>query len=381
MVYLFSALMHPCSAWISRVEKNIVPSSGSHSFKSIQDETKKMQTYVRKHMDSLSEDEREKFISDYMFDHGPFYIYGKLVFEPCPSKETVIDTLLSIIRDDIGPSPVHPDVKYIISQPEVHLSSNSGSIIIDIQSNVSWAIDGSSSDCNVTPTSGYQDGNVIITVTENPARVERTFTLTVRDRSTEGEIAQPFTIKVIQAESVIIEPELRVVLPSKEGEKPPTEIIMESEGGTYKFTVFSNIEWKIYFPDEPDREKPKWIESFSPVSGINNSYVNIVFTKNIDTIDYTTKIIVEDQLLPPRVKPITVPITQKAVSEPLQKLVVEPGEITVDGINGRGYIDIKTEEEWKISDYNRWLNIDSAYRSGTGSKMVWYTADKNTNDK
>ena len=332
-------------------------------------------------MDSLSEDEREKFISDYMFDHGPFYIYGKLVFEPCPSKETVIDTLLSIIRDDIGPSPVHPDVKYIISQPEVHLSSNSGSIIIDIQSNVSWMIDGSSSDCNVTPTNGYQDGNVIITVTENPARVERTFTLTVRDRSTEGEIAQPFTIKVIQAESAIIEPELRVVLPSKEGEKPPTEIIMESEGGTYKFTVFSNIEWKIYFPDEPDREKPKWIEYFSPVSGINNSYVDIVFTKNIDTIDYTTKIIVEDQLLPPRVEPITVPITQKAVSEPPQKLVVEPGEITVAGINGRGYIDIKTEEEWKISDYNRWLNIDSAYRSGTGSKMIWYTADKNTNDK
>ena len=115
MVDLFSALMHPCSAWISRVEKNIVQSSGSHSFKSIQDETKKMQTYVRKHMDSLSEDEREKFISDYMFDHGPFYIDGKLVFEPCPSKETVIDTLLSIIRDDVGPFPVHPDVKYIIS--------------------------------------------------------------------------------------------------------------------------------------------------------------------------------------------------------------------------------------------------------------------------
>ena len=381
MVYLFSALMHPCSAWISRVEKNIDPSSGSHSFKNIQDETKKMQTYVRKYMDSIEDEkEREKFISDYMFDHGPFYIDGKLVFEPCPSKETVVETLLNIIKDDIGPSPVHPDVKYIISQSEVHLASNSGSSIIDIQSNVSWVINGSSSDCSVNPSSGYLDGNVMITVTENPAQVERTFTLTVRDRNTEGETAQPFTIKVIQAETVIIEPELRVVLPSKEGEEPPTEIIMESEGGTYKFTVFSNIEWKIYFPDEPDGEKPKWIERFSPVQGINDSYVNIVLTKNIDTIDYTTKIIVEDQLLPPRVESITVPITQKAVSEPSQKLVVEPGEITVAGINGSGYIDINTEEEWKISDYNRWLNIDRADRSGTGSKTIWYTADKNTND-
>lgn len=116
MVYLFSALMHPCSAWITRVEKNIDPSSGSHSFKSIQDETKKMQTYVRKYMDSIEDEtEREKFISDYMFDHGPFYIDGRLVLEPCPSQKDVIDTLLSIIRDDIGPSPVHPDVKYIIS--------------------------------------------------------------------------------------------------------------------------------------------------------------------------------------------------------------------------------------------------------------------------
>lgn len=264
MVYLFSALMHPCSAWISRVEKNIDPSSGSHSFKNIQDETKKMQTYVRKHIDSLSEDEREKFISDYMFDHGPFYIDGKLVFEPCPSKDAVVETLLKILNGEFEPEePVNNP--YIISQPEIHFASNSGSSIIDIQSNVSWVIDGSSSDCSVNPASGYQDGNVMITVTENPNQVKRTFTLTVRDRNTEGEIAQPFTIKVIQAETVIIEPELRVVLPSKEGEEPPTEIIMKSEGGTYKFTVFSNIEWKIYFPDEPNREKPKWIERFSPV--------------------------------------------------------------------------------------------------------------------
>lgn len=379
MVYLFSALMHPCSAWITRVEKNIDPSSGSHSFKSIQDETKKMQTYVRKYMDSIEDEtEREKFISDYMFDHGPFYIDGKLVLEPCPSQKDVIDTLLSIIRDDIGPSPVHPDVKYIISQAEVNFSSNSGQGIIDIRSNVSWVIDGSSSDCSVSPASGYQDGNVIITVTENPYQVERTFTLTVRDRNTEGEMAQPFTIKVIQAETVIIEPELRVVLPSKEGEEPPTEIIMESEGGTYKFTVFSNIEWKITFPEEPGEEKPKWIERFSPLSGINDLYVTIVFTKNIDTVDYTTKIVVEDQLLPPRVESITISITQKAVSEPLQKLVVEPGELTISGINGSGYIDIKTEEEWKIGDYNRWVNIERADRSGIGSKTIWYTTDKNT---
>ena len=259
MVYLFSALMHPCSAWITRVEKNIDPSSGSRSFKNIYDETKKMQTYVRKYMDDIKDEkEREQFISDYMFDHGPFYKDGKLVFEPCPSQRDVARTLLNIIKYDFGPE--HPvSSPYIISKPEVNFASNSGSGIIDIRSNVSWVIDGSSSDCSVNPASGYQDGNVMVTVTENPTEDIRTFTLTVRDRNTEGEIAQPFTINVIQAGTVIIEPELRVVLPSKEGEEPPAEIIVESGGGTYKFTVFSNIEWKIYFPDEPDGEKPEWI--------------------------------------------------------------------------------------------------------------------------
>ena len=107
----------------------------------------------------------------------------------------------------------------------------------------------------------------------------------------------------------------------------------------------------------------------------------MVITKNIDTVDYTTKMTVADQLLPPRVSPISILITQKAVSEPAQKLVLLPGEITITGLNGSGYIDIQTDEEWKINEYNRWLNIDRADRSGTGSRVIWYTADKNTNNE
>lgn len=279
--------------------------------------------------------------------------------------------LKNIIENDDAPEQPTPEPHYIISQPQIDFQTNQAdSMVIDIQANVPWKIYGGDSSCYVYPREGYGDSNIKISVTENDEEEDRSWEFTIRDNTQDSSEtpANDFLFTVKQAKKIVIHPELEVKLNGSD-----TRITMTSEGGTYRLVILSNVEWKITWEDEtPNQDWPRWIESVSPSVGVRNSYVNIEFSPNIDTVDRITRFIFQCTGIV-----IKVEVFQEKSSEPRDKLHIEPEEITVPGLNSRGYIIITTEETWEIDTYSSYIDIAKADRKGTGNKIIWYDVDPN----
>lgn len=65
----------------------------------------------------------------------------------------------------------------------MEFASGSGSKILRISSNTSWAVSSDCSWCSISPTSGNGDGNVTVSVDENTSTTSRTATITVESAS------------------------------------------------------------------------------------------------------------------------------------------------------------------------------------------------------
>lgn len=65
----------------------------------------------------------------------------------------------------------------------MEFASGSGSKILRINSNTSWAVSSDCSWCSISPTSGNGDGNVTVSVDENTSTTSRTATITVESAS------------------------------------------------------------------------------------------------------------------------------------------------------------------------------------------------------
>lgn len=152
MVYLCSLSFKPWNAWL------VLHNSETDKI----DDTKRMQTFVRRYMASLQEYDRlhdddtwYHFIADYIYDRGPVYDpeLGKLVLLPMPERteeeDPILNQLKLIITEDKGPDPT-PHPNYIIIPSRLTFDDNSAqSSVIGVESNIAWKFSGTTGDCRV----------------------------------------------------------------------------------------------------------------------------------------------------------------------------------------------------------------------------------------
>ena len=81
-------------------------------------------------------------------------------------------------KGDNSETTVNPEIS--LDNNSIEFTADSGRRSLNIKSNTSWTVSSDKSWCSVSPTSGKNNGSVIVKVEENSSTVERTATITVK---------------------------------------------------------------------------------------------------------------------------------------------------------------------------------------------------------
>ena len=229
---------------------------------------------------------------------------------------------------------VSPEIS--LDLEDLEFTAESGSKVFNIKSNISWTVSSDKAWCNVSPSSGNDNGSVTVMVSENPTTSSRTATITVRS------VINILTVKVVQngADATISLDISAMEFTSSSGEK--------------SLSITSNTSWTL----SSDQE---WC-SVSPSLGSNSSSVSIKVSENTSTSERSATVTVTTD-----VGIRTVKVTQAGATA-----VLAIGVTNLDFISdsGSNTFNITSNTSWKVASDQSWCTVSPKAGSNDGSVTV-----------
>lgn len=215
---------------------------------------------------------------------------------------------------------------------------------LSVNSNTTWSAVSSADWLSVTPTSGSNNGTLIVVATANTSTQQRTATITVS-----GENVETKTIAVAQEGYVYT------------FEVSPTELDFVAEGETKIVSITSNTSWTAI-------SSADWL-NVSPVEGANNGTLIVVAAENPLITQRTALIVISGE----SVETQTISVTQAGF---LYVLDVTPTTLNFDASGEEKSITITSNTIWTVTSTANWLTVSQA--SGRNDGNVTVVAAENT---
>ena len=228
-----------------------------------------------------------------------------------------------------------------VSPSDTSVSNNSGSIILTVNSNISWSVSDTSSWLTENPVNGTGNGTVTVNVDQNLSINQRSGTITVSG----GDITRTITITQLASAPFLI--------------VNPSDTIIGNNSGSIKLTIASNISWSV-------SDTSSWLTE-NPINGTGNGTVQVTIEQNLTTNQRLGKVTVTGGDITR-----TMIITQLA-SAPF--LTVSPSDTSVSNNSGSIILTINSNISWSVSDTSSWL-IENPI-NGTGNGKVTVNVEQN----
>ena len=222
--------------------------------------------------------------------------------------------------------------------------STSGSTSFDVIANIDWTASSNQTWCTISPSSGSDNGTIIVNWTTNPLIVSRTATITVSGSG----LSKTYTLTQIAAPKSL-ELSASAVNP------------LSTSGGT-TFDVISNIDWTA-------SSSQTWC-TISPSSGSNNGTIIVDWTDNVSTISRTAIITVSGGGLSK-----TYTVTQAAAPKILELSTSAANPLSTSGSTT---FDVIANIDWAVSSNQTWCTISPSSGSNNGTIIVNWTNNVST---
>jgi uncharacterized protein (TIGR02145 family) len=193
---------------------------------------------------------------------------------------------MSITSCKDNESVIEPDIYLNLDKETINANAAGGSQTITVTASVAWSASSDAEWVTISPTTGTGDGTISVQIANNPDVTSRTGTITVT-----GEGVESQKVAVSQAAA---EPYLTIT------DNFPDEV--PAEGGTYKVTVTSNIQWSA------DVLPTDWC-TISPANGSSNGEITVIIAENTNFTERSAEIAVTAE----GVEAQTATLTQAAV--------------------------------------------------------------------
>ena len=258
-------------------------------------------------------------------------------------------------------SPVSVKIKQyseVILNAEVDNSSfkqSGDQTTLHIVSNISWTVSISSIDGKwLAASQEYGTGNQNITLSAGANSGQKARTATVTVTATNAKDVPSVDIKITQGGA---EPYLETDKTSL----PEFEV----EGGTGKFTISSNISWKV-------SSNQTWCKA-NKTKGSNDSDITVTIEPNTTASDMnrTATITVESEGVTPVIKR-TVSVTQKSPYLTVNKTSLPKYEPS----GGNDMFTINSNVSWTVKSDQTWCRVSKS--SGSNNSDITVTVDANT---
>lgn len=231
-----------------------------------------------------------------------------------------------------------------VSPQSLTFGNQGGAQAIQLTSNVTWSVTGTPSWCTLTPSSGKDNGTLLLTCQPNNNLNPRTGTLAVQ--GTGG----------VQSKFISI---------TQEGTKPPvvvspTSINVPSASGATSIIVEATVAWTAY-------ENSTWL-SLDPSSGVNNGIISVFYQQNKTFSPRTGYIYVLGSS-----GAVQTIIISQAAGTPY--LTISSNTLNFTAQGGSANLAISSNVNWAISETLDWLSVNLV--SGTGDGSIILTCQSN----
>lgn len=237
---------------------------------------------------------------------------------------------------------------YSLSSSVTDLSMNavSGSVSLDILSNIDWLAISSQNWLNVSPESGFKNATITLTADDNLFAANRTATVTLKGK----DITKTITVTQNAAD-----PYLSV--------NSNTLAIPAAANNSGKFMITSNTNWTI-------TSSQPWL-TVNVDSGAGDVVITAVAEANTASSGRTAQLTVSGSGFNE-----VITVTQNgAGTDPV--LSVSTTALTVNKTeNSTATFSITSNTDWSVTSYESWLNVSNG--SGSGNATITLTAAANT---
>ena len=231
-----------------------------------------------------------------------------------------------------------------LSVNSLNFTSDSDSKSFTITSNSSWTVSSSQTWCTVSPSSGSNNGSVIVKVEKNKATSSRTATISVKSDAGDKIV----NISQAGADAVL---SLNV-----------SSLDFTSAANSKTFKITSNTSWSV-------SSNQTWC-TVSPSSGANDGNVTVQVEGNTSTSVRKAIITVRSEA-----GNKTVIISQASVSPTLSLSTSSLGFSSTG--SGQSF-NVLSNTSWTVSSNKSWCTVQKTSGSGDGSVTIWVSENTST---
>ncbi len=226
------------------------------------------------------------------------------------------------------------------------VTTSSGSVTFNIESNVTWEVRDDSDWLSKTPKNGSGNATLTANYEANSFADSRISTITI----TGGGFTRTVTVTQEGATAYL-------------NVSPATQNVADTAGST-SFSISSNVTWSI--TDDSD-----WL-TLSSSNGIGDSTFSATFTKNSSSDSRTAIITVTGNGITK-----TVNVVQAGLQF-TPTLIITPSNIEVTSDSGSATFNIESNTNWTVTDNADWLTKSPKDSSGNATLTVTYQANTDT---
>jgi len=242
------------------------------------------------------------------------------------------------------------DVNLEVSEENVEFYKNAESQKILVFSNHDWAVGSSKNWCTVSKSSGTNNGDFTISVTENDTNNPRSATVTISTTRNGQTFVKNITVNQGCVNAALI--------------VSPNEKSVGSAREEFKVTIISSTKWIASVDSD-------WL-TVDKNSGDGDDIVGITADVNNTNSERRGVVTFYTNDNGDKREVRTVTVTQRSVNA---ALIVSPEEKTVGSARGEFNVTVISTTGWNVSVDSDWLTVDK--NSGNGNAIVGVTADVN----